>query len=169
MARRISLREFQQDLVRRLNEAAASDAPLARLGVQVGPELWLVRLEEAGEVIPVPAIASVPLTRGWFRGLANIRGNLFSVIDLSAFQGGEPTPQTPDSRLLLVAERYHLNAALLVNRMLGLRNLQHFEPRPGEGERVWEAGRYADRDGQVWRELSMNELVYSEGFLQAGL
>ncbi len=169
MARRVSLREFQQDLVRRLNEAAAADAPSARLGVQVGPEVWLVRLEEASEVIPVPAIADVPLTRGWFRGLANIRGNLFSVIDLSAFQGGEPTPQTPDSRLLLVAERYHLNAALMVNRMLGLRNLQHFEPRPREDERAWEAGRYADKDGQIWRELSMNELVYSEGFLQAGL
>ena len=106
MARRVSLREFQQDLVRRLNEAAAADAPSARLGVQVGSEVWLVRLEEASEVIPVPAIANVPLTQGWFRGLANIRGNLFSVIDLSAFQGGEPTPQTPDSRLLLVAERY---------------------------------------------------------------
>ena len=48
MARRISLREFQQDLVRRLNEAAAADAPSARLGVQVGTELWLVKLEEAG-------------------------------------------------------------------------------------------------------------------------
>lgn len=169
MARRVSLREFQQDLVRRLNEAAAADAPSARLGVQVGSELWLVRLEEAGEVIPVPAIAHVPLTRGWFRGLANIRGNLFSVIDLAAFQGAEPTPQTPDARLLLVAERYHLNAALLVSRMMGLRNLQHFEPRPGEGERAWEATRYADKDGQIWRELSMNALVYSEGFLQAGL
>jgi twitching motility protein PilI len=169
MARRVSLREFQQDLVRRLNEAAAADAPSARLGVQVGPEVWLVRLEEASEVIPVPAIAPVPLTQGWFRGLANIRGNLFSVIDLSAFQGGEPTPPTPDSRLLLVAEHYHLNAALMVNRMLGLRNLKHFEPRPREVARAWEAGRFADKDGHIWRELSMNELVYSEGFLQVGL
>jgi twitching motility protein PilI len=168
MARRVSLREFQQDLVRRLNEAAAADAPSVRLGVQVGPEVWLVRLEEAGEVIPVPAIARVPLTRAWFRGLANIRGNLFSVIDLSAFQGGEPTPQTPDSRLLLVAERYHLNAALMVNRMLGLRSLQHFEPHAAAAERPWEAGRYTGRDGQIWRELSMNALVYSDGFLQAG-
>lgn len=169
MARRVSLREFQQDLVRRLNEAAAADAPSARLGVQIGTELWLVRLEEAGEVIPVPPIAHVPLTRAWMRGLANIRGNLFSVIDLAAFQGGEPTPLTPDARLLLVAERYHLNAALLVSRMLGLRNVQQFEPRAERGEHAWEAGRFADRDGQVWRELGMGELVYSEGFLQAGL
>src|SRR5215510_1790721 len=147
MARRTSLREFQQDLVRRLNEAAAAEAPSARLGVQVGGELWLVRLEEAGEVIPVPPIAPVPLTRPWFRGLANIRGNLYSVVDLSGFQGGDPTPQTPDSRLLLVAERYNTSAALLVSRMLGLRHLHHFQPRPTGSQHPWESKHYADRDG----------------------
>ena len=169
MARRISLREFQQDLVRRLNEAAAADAPSARLGVQVGTELWLVKLEEAGEVIPVPTVANVPLTRPWFRGIANIRGNLFSVIDLSAYQGGEPTAVTPDARLLLVAERYNMAAALLVNRMLGLRNLQQFEVDAAGGERAWERARFKDKDGQLWRELGMNELVYNGDFLQAGL
>jgi len=169
MARRISLREFQQDLVRRLNEAAASDAPSARLGVQVGNELWLVKLEEAGEVIPVPQVANVPLTQSWFRGLANIRGNLFSVVDLSAYQGGDPTPATPDARLLLVAERYNMAAALLVNRMLGLRNLQQFEVEPAAAGRAWERARFKDKDGQLWRELGMNELVYSGEFLQAGL
>jgi twitching motility protein PilI len=170
MARRVSLREFQQDLVRRLNEAAAADAPSARLGVQVGANLWLVRLEEAGEVIPVPAIAHVPLTRSWFRGLSNIRGNLFNVVDLAAFQGGEPTALTPDARLLLVSERYHMNAALLVNRMLGLRNLQHFQLQQGTAAaNPYETCRYGDRDGQVWRELNMGELVFSEKFLQAGL
>ncbi len=169
MARRISLREFQQELVRRLNEAAAADAPSARLGVQVGAELWLVRLEEAGEIIPVPPVAHVPLTQPWFRGLANIRGNLFSVIDLAAFQGREATPQTPDSRLLLVADRYNMSAALLVNRMLGLRNLQQFENHAGRAERAWERAHFVDKDGQVWRELGMNELVYNEEFLQAGL
>jgi twitching motility protein PilI len=169
MARRVSLREFQQDLVRRLNEAAASEAPSARLGVQVGPELWLVRLDEAGEVIPVPAIAAVPLTRPWFRGLANIRGNLFNVVDVSAFQGGESTPMTPDARLLLVGERFQMNAALLVNRMLGLRNAQQFTAAATDGRRPWESARYTDREGQVWRELSISELVYNEEFLQAGL
>jgi twitching motility protein PilI len=169
MARRLSLREFQQDLVRRLNEAAAADAPSVRLGVQVGDELWLVRLEEAGEVMPVPPVAHVPLTRPWFRGLANIRGNLFSVIDLSAFQGRDPTPQTPDSRLLLVADRYNMSAALLVNRMLGLRHLQQFETHAAAADRAWERARFVDRDGRFWRELGMNELVYNEDFLQAGL
>ncbi|MBX6394019.1 MAG: chemotaxis protein CheW, partial [Burkholderiales bacterium] len=80
MARKVSLREFQQALVRRLNEAQASEAVSARLGVQVGGELWLLRLNEVGEVIPPPAITPVPLTRHWFRGLTNIRGNLYTVV-----------------------------------------------------------------------------------------
>jgi twitching motility protein PilI len=169
MARRVSLREFQQDLSRRITEAAATNAPAARLGVQVGADLWLVRLDEAGEVIPVPPIAPVPLTYPWFRGLANVRGNLLSVIDLAGFHGGELTPFTPDTRLLIVAERYQMSAALLVNRMLGLRNLQHFEPQPRIGDRSWESACYAEREGRLWRELAMSDLVYHRDFMQTGL
>lgn len=169
MARRTSLREFQQGLVRRLNEAQSSDAPLARLGVQVGAEHWLVKLEEAGEVIPLPQIAPVPLAKAWYRGLANIRGNLYSVVDLAAFQGGDLTAATPDSRLLLVGERFGMNGALLVNRMLGLRNLQQFEVREANSkERAWENTRYVDPEGREWRELSMAALVYHPDFLQSG-
>jgi twitching motility protein PilI len=63
-----------------------------------------------------------------------------------------------------------MNAALLVNRMLGLRNLQQFQVQDDAAVRgPYETCRYRDRDGQVWRELDMSELVYSEEFLQAGL
>jgi twitching motility protein PilI len=169
MARRISLREFQQDLVRRLTEARVStETPSARLGVQVGGEYWLVRLDEAAEVMPPPPIVPVPLTRPWFRGLTNIRGNLFSVIDLAQFQGGPETLATPDCRLLLVGERYQMAAALLVGRMLGLRNLSAFERRETAPQRPWEHGYYVDSDGREWRELAMDALVYSGEFLQAG-
>jgi twitching motility protein PilI len=169
MARRTSLREFQQGLVRRLNEAQSSDAPLARLGVQVGAEHWLVKLEEAGEVIPLPQIAPVPLAKTWYRGLANIRGNLYSVVDLAAFQGGDLTKQTSEARLLLVGERFGMNGALLVNKMLGLRNLQTLEVREGGKDRAWENTRYVDGEGREWRELSMAALVYHPEFLQSGL
>ena len=169
MARRTSLREFQQGLVRRLAEAqAASDVPSSRLGVQVGTEHWLIKLDEAGEVIPLPKVAGVPRARSWYRGLANIRGNLYSVVDLAAFQGGELTPPSPDSRLLLVGERFGMNAALLVNRMLGLRNLQQFQASEKERRRAWESARYRDGDGREWRELSMAALVYHPEFLQSG-
>jgi twitching motility protein PilI len=170
MAKRISLREFQQNLVRRLGEAAAStEASSACLGVQVGSEDWLLRLEEVGEVMPVPPIIPVPLTRTWYRGLTNIRGNLYGVVDLAVFQGGAETAITPDSRLVLVADRFNMASALLVSRMLGLRNIQALERLDGSAGRAWERGRYREADGRLWHELGMSELVYQNDFLQAGL
>ena len=74
MAARTSLRDYQRDLSERLQSAkGAANASL--LGVQVDDEAWLVDLREAGEVIPVPPVTPLPLTRPWFRGLANIRGD----------------------------------------------------------------------------------------------
>jgi twitching motility protein PilI len=170
MARKTSLREFQQDLTRRLSEAAATSTQSARLGMQAGADFWLVRLEEAGEVIPLPALATVPLTREWYRGLVNLRGNLYSVIDLARFSGGEPTSDGADVRLLLVAERYHMSAALLVSRMLGLKSLETLAPQPTQGDDpAWCAGRYTDDEGRVWRELAVGDLVYHHDFLEAGL
>src|SRR5512134_3465834 len=148
MARaKLDLRRFQQELATRLASKTAAQVESSRLGLACAGGQWLIRLADAGEVTAVPAVADVPLTKPWFRGLANIRGNLFSVIDLAAYQGGEPTPVTPDARLLLVAERYNMAAALLVNRMLGLRNLQQFEAAPTTGERAWERARFKDKDG----------------------
>jgi hypothetical protein len=73
----------------------------------------------------------VPLTKPWFAGIANIRGNLYSVVDLSAFIGKEATPQNTSSRLLLIGTRHGSNAALLVTRMIGLRNVEALNSRSG--------------------------------------
>lgn len=89
MAKRISLREFQESLVRRLAEAQAGDRR-ALLGLQAGSENWLIDLTDSGEILPVPPLSPVPLTRPWFSGVANVRGTLFGVVDFSAFQQGAP-------------------------------------------------------------------------------
>ena len=75
MAQRISLRDYQRELAERLR-AADSARNASKLGLQVGAQRWLVDLAEASEVMPVPPITPLPLTRTWFRGVANVRGNL---------------------------------------------------------------------------------------------
>ena len=49
------------------------------LGVQAGPDYWLLDLADSGEILPLPPFTSVPLTRPWFCGIANIRGSLYGV------------------------------------------------------------------------------------------
>src|SRR3569832_818938 len=86
--RRTRLREFQSQLVERMQAARSGvDTRINQLGVMIGQDRWLLSLQEAGEIISVGAITAVPLTHDWFLGLSNIRGNLISVIDFARFQG----------------------------------------------------------------------------------
>jgi twitching motility protein PilI len=171
MARQISLREFQQSLAQRLREAQAANEQSSRLGVQAGESYWLLKLDETDEVLPVPEISPVPLTRPWYLGLANIRGVMANVVDFGAFLGGEATSRTPDCRLLLVADRFQSYSGLLISRMMGLRNLQNLEALEAPNApsvQPWSTVIYRDPDGRAWTELNMAALVGNESFLNVG-
>ena len=129
MAEKLSLRDYQRDLAERLR-AAEGTRMASMLALQVGDQGWLVDLVDAGEVIPVPPITPVPLTRPWFKGATNIRGNLYSVVDFPAFLGGTAVAVGEQSRLLLIGERFRMGSALLVDRSLWLRNPAQLTPRP---------------------------------------
>jgi twitching motility protein PilI len=139
--------------------------------VQLGSETWLVDLGDAGEVIPVPAVTPVPLTHAWFKGVANVRGNLYSVIDFPAFLGVGAVAVGEQSRLLLLGERFRTSAALLIDRSLGLRNPEQLTPRASvedasAGERpAWLRAEFGDADGKSWKELDVPQLVRHADFL----
>lgn len=167
MSARTSLRDYQRELAERLRSAAAGRIA-SKLGLQVADEAWLVDLTEAGEVIPVPAITPVPLTRPWFKGVTNIRGNLYSVIDLPAFLGRNGVDLGERARLLLVGERFRLAAALLVDGSLGLRNPAQLEQSASQ-HGPWARAAYKDKDGRQWKELDLPQLVQHPDFLSVGV
>lgn len=170
MARRTSLRDFQEGLASRLKAAAGASASEARLAFEAGGSLWLVRLEDSGEVLPVPAIERVPLTRDWFLGVANVRGVIYGVTDLAAFLGGAPTPRGPDNRLLLAGQPHGVNAALLVSRLAGLRNVGDLESAAAAGLGAqWAERAWCDSEGRVWQELDGAKLVAHREFLDIAL
>lgn len=164
---RLSLRDYQRELAERLRQADSARSA-SKLGVQVGAETWLIDLVEAGEVIPVPPITHVPLTRPWFRGVANVRGNLYSVVDFAAFVGVGSVEVTERARLVLLGERLRSAAALLVDRSLGLRNPDQLRARQLEGQAAWVRAQYDDADGTAWKELDVRQLVQHEQFLNPG-
>lgn len=169
MTKRISLREFQESLAQRLSSAQRGEARRALLGVASGADFWLLDLSDSGEVVPLPSLTPVPLTRPWFAGIANVRGTLYSVVDFSAFRGGEPTRRNANSRLLLVGARHGINSALLVDRTLGLKSADDLEPAaaPAEGP-GWAADCRQDAQGRKWTLLRLRELFADPAFLDIG-
>lgn len=172
--RRTRLREFQTQLADRMQAARDSTQTRANhLGVLIGDMHCLLDLQEASEIISVSAITAVPLTQDWYLGLSNIRGNLFSVIDFARFQGQAPTAITSDCRIIAFAPALSFNSALLVSRVLGLRNIAEMRPEvsgAAEPERAgWSAQRYSDAESQVWTQLKLSLIVQDPRFLHVGL
>ena len=169
MARRTGLREFQLSVAERLRTASTRAALASRLGFQVGGDNWFVPLHQVSEVIPVPPMVPVPLTHSWFRGVANVRGNLYSMIDFSAFQGGDAISPGMERRVILVSDRLVAGSGLVVSRMLGLRNPEQFNAaaKPANAP-AWVAGAYTDAGGTRWLELDLPALTREQRFLEVG-
>lgn len=163
-----SLRDYQRGLSAQLADLQTL-RPASKLGIVSGNRHWLVDLLDTGEVIPVPAIAAVPLTRAWYAGVANVRGNLYSVIDFSAFIGGAPAVRSDSSRLILISEKYRVGCALLIDAVAGLRNPQLFVRTTDAADREpWVEGHYTDREKKPWSELAVGHLIQHPDFLEIG-
>jgi len=166
-ARRIRLRQYQEELLERMQAArTGSGARTHQLGVEIGGERYLLDLLEAGEIVPVPPLTSVPLTQPWYLGLANIRGNLIGVVDLARFfdaQRGLPdNAGAPGSaaRLVTFSPSLGMPCGFLAARVHGLRQAADMTPQDG---------RLVDADGQAWTPLALAALAQDERFLQVGL
>ena len=110
------------------------------------------------------------LTRSWFKGVTNIRGNLYSVVDFSAFLGGPGVAVREQARLLLVGERFRISSALLVDGSLGLRNVSQLQPRARDAAQApWIRAEYTDAEGRPWKELDLPTLVQQPEFLDVGI
>ncbi|MBI3285856.1 MAG: chemotaxis protein CheW [Burkholderiales bacterium] len=146
---------------------------LSQLGIMIGQGRYLLNLREAGEIVSAGAMTRVPLTKDWYIGLSNIRGNLTSVVDLPRFQGHDATKLEAACRIVAFAPGLAFNSGLLVSQVLGLRNVAEMEELPPEaaehGSKPWLAKKYRDRDGNVWSELSLAMLVQDQDFLQIGI
>lgn len=174
VGRRTRLREFQTQLVERMQAARSGvDTRVNQLGVMIGQNRWLLNLQEAGEIVSVGAITQVPLTQDWFLGLANIRGNLISVIDFARFQGHAPTQLDKDCRIVAFAPGLSFNSGLLVSRVMGLRNIAEMELQVGNSSAAdatpWATQRYVDNGSQAWTELNLSLVIQDPQFLHVGL
>jgi twitching motility protein PilI len=87
MANREALRQLQARLAQQLQQARQEPRAASWLAVECAGLGLLVSLPSAGEIFALAPVLPVPHTAPWFLGVANLRGQLHSVVDLGAFLG----------------------------------------------------------------------------------
>lgn len=119
------------------------------------------------DVVECGALTAVPRTRDWLRGVTNVRGSLFSVVDLSRMLGFARVNLDTEGKLLVVNDR-ELGCALLVNTIHGLRRFDHdneYREAAAVDRAVQPFVRHAYlQDGEPWGVLDMDKLKSSAVF-----
>lgn len=172
MANREALRELQTRLASRLQAARLEGMSVAWLALRVGGKNLLFPLGQSGEIFPLTSLQSVPYARDWFRGVINIRGGLYGVVDLAGFISvdtgtlrAEPASQEPSVVTLNVA--LEVNCALQVDGLLGLRGTDAFaSSSPADaGAPPYFGNQFLDAAGEQWQEIDLRILSQTPQFL----
>lgn len=143
--------------------------PLWR-GIAFLVEQWrlLVPLEAISDVVECGPVTAVPRTKEWLRGVANVRGTLYSITDLACFLGRPAITSETDSKLLVLNDK-ELRSAILVNDVYGLKSFdeeQHFSDHQSLDENIRPYVSRAFKEGDhTWAVFDVQRLISADAFL----
>lgn len=155
----------------RLDVAVGQTQSWMGLGFRIGAHWITIAREDVREVITPPELTRVPNSKPWLKGVANVRGELLTIVDLGQFLN-LPSEESR-AKKVLVFNSDRVPAGFLVDEVAGHRNFSPAEQRP---ELVNPADVHAPyllggfvREGQPWWVLSLHKIAQSESFTHAGL
>ena len=173
MADKQALRELQTRLARRMQQVRSETPGQSWLAVDCAGQGLLMSLRQAGEIFDLSAMLQVPHTQPWLAGVVNLRGGVFTAIDLALFLGLRQAHDAPapreHMRLVAFNAALGINAALLVDRLAGLRHASDLQREPDEADNATRPGfapaRWSDAAGRLWQEIDLTALARLPQFL----
>ena len=142
------------------------------IGFKLGTENFVADRTDVREVLPVPEqLTRVPGAKPWLRGVANVRGQLLTVVDLRAFLGAGGAAAGRHARMLLVASR-EVPTGLIVDEVTGFRRFGEDSYSSEPVATVVRCEHYLDgsfrRGTETWPRFSLVKLLEDEQFQNAG-
>ncbi len=144
--------------------------PLWR-GIAFSVEQWrlLAPLEAISDVVECGLVTAVPRTKEWLRGVANVRGTLYSVTDLACFLGHPPMTSETEGKLLVLNDT-ELRSAILVDDVYGLKSFDEEQSDAENASLDADIGPYVSRafkqHDQVWAVFDVHRLIGADAFLK---
>ncbi len=93
--------------------------------VAIGADKLMFSMRVVREIIIPPAVTRVPGVQGWLKGIANLRGTLFPVIDIEQMLGLAPGENASQQRRLLVLEKDGFLIGIFVTAVFGMKNFMN--------------------------------------------
>ena len=142
------------------------------IGFKVAGVNMLSRMGEVTEILDPPPYTRIPGVKPWVIGIANVRGGLLPLMDLSGFITGEPMKNRRNGRVMVVNHK-GVVTGLIVEEVQGMRHFSLNDQAidlPEMSERMRPYIKQAfQKDNDSWPVFSMHALVEDERFLHVSL
>lgn len=120
------------------------------------------------EILPDKEIQGIPWATGWVRGVTNVRGEIYTVVDFASFLGLPPVVSIRRSTMFLLPDPA-VKSVLLLEDRVNLRNFPELcvhatEATIPESLKPYLSAALRDED-QDWLVVDVEELCHSQKFL----
>ncbi len=169
------LKEIEQkclDNAERMPSADGATDEWLGIGFKVAGMNLLSKMGEVTEILDLPPYTRVPGVKPWVIGIANVRGSLLPLMDLTGFITGEAMRNRKSGRVMVISQN-GVTSGLLVEEVQGMRhfslNDQAYE-LPEISNRMKPYIKQAfKKDNTFWPVFSMSSLVEDERFIHVSL
>lgn len=167
------LRLADRGIKRRKGGYTSDNAQWLGIAFRVGDTSLVAPLGDIAEVLALPEITPVPLSKSWMTGIANIRGRLLPISNLGEFIGLPNAKLRTRDQKLLVIDQPNIFSGLLVDDVLGIQTFsqRHYEPIALSDESPLAAythGRFRQNE-RIWYIFMPSLLAEDTRFLEAAL
>ncbi len=139
------------------------------LAFQLSEHKYIIPIADVSEVLAVNDLTVIPRSPSWLVGIANVRGNLITLLDTNEFLFGKPIQEKYESKRMLLVKQDSHYYGLIIDSIIGMKS---FNAEQGSDE-VPEGFDYDHIDhisaffssGEEWfAALSIQSLLSDERF-----
>lgn len=116
-----------------LPERSIQDDSWQGIAFQLEDATMLIDMNNITEVSPQPAVTRLPGVKRWVRGIANVRGEVLTLVDLHEFfelRGGT----NPASNHVIAIVKGDTRLGVIVDRVIGMRQIESKKVRKERSE-----------------------------------
>lgn len=143
------------------------------IGFLLAGHYFVAAMGEATEILPVPRYTQIPGVKSWMEGIANVRGRLLPIMDLTSFFGLTHATRSNRDRRVLVIEQGEVFSGLIVDAVLGMQYFPVDSLQAGPGNipekiKPFVSG-YYERSQDRWHVFNTESLVDNSQFMNVAL
>ncbi len=140
------------------------------VGFRLGEYQLVAEMSQVKEILTHVSLSRLPGVKPWVKGVANVRGNLLPILDLSGLVLDETSRMTRRSRVLVLQHR-GVHAGLVVDEVLGMRHFLEEELSESVERLPSTMQKYASgiyrQGGDSWGVLDIHRLSEMPEFMAA--